>query len=184
MSARAAADGRGDRTRALLRDRRCVRDSARSPSSPPISRTRCPPTAPREIRWCTRRARPAARRASPPRFSGLSPEDDAARRAIIATQIDIPVGDGVHLVQGPAVPLGAARVLDDRAAPRQHRRPHGQVVGRDDARAVRSLPGHEHADGARRCSTACSRCPRTFARRRRSPRSVPCSTPRRRARWT
>ena len=44
-----------------------------------------------------------------PALSGLSPEDDAARRAIIATQIDIPVGDGVHLVQGPlyhSAPLG------------------------------------------------------------------------------
>ena len=44
-----------------------------------------------------------------PTLTGLSPEDDAARRAIIATQIDIPVGDGVHLVQGPlyhSAPLG------------------------------------------------------------------------------
>ena len=44
-----------------------------------------------------------------PALSGLSPEDDAARRAIIATQIDIPIGDGVHLVQGPlyhSAPLG------------------------------------------------------------------------------
>jgi long-chain acyl-CoA synthetase len=44
-----------------------------------------------------------------PTLAGLSPEDDAGRRAIIATQIDIPNGDGVHLVQGPlyhSAPLG------------------------------------------------------------------------------
>jgi long-chain acyl-CoA synthetase len=44
-----------------------------------------------------------------PTLAGVSPEDDAARRAIIATQIDIPNGDGVHLVQGPlyhSAPLG------------------------------------------------------------------------------
>ena len=44
-----------------------------------------------------------------PTLPGSTPEEEAARRSMIATQIDVPVGEGVHLLQGPlyhSAPLG------------------------------------------------------------------------------
>ena len=67
---------------------------------------------------------------------------------------------------GAAVPLGAARVLDDRAAHRQHRRSDGEVVGRGHAAVHGALRRHEHADGADDVPPV-ARAPRPGARPRR-----------------
>ncbi len=60
-----------------------------------------------------------------------------------------------------AVPHGRAALRQRVAAPRPHRRAHGQVDARGDAAAHRRAPGDDVAHGARRSSTACWPCPRT-----------------------
>ena len=96
--------------------------------------------------------------------------DAARRRRPPASAAMLGVLFGVD--RGQRLPLPAPlyhaaplRFMPRRDGPRRHRRRDGALRRRAVPRARRALPRHPHARSCRRCSCACSSCPRRCAPR-------------------